>query len=301
MQTAIFGETGRWSLGRVSNTSLLLAFFAPALGIAFGSANGVPLDRLGGVIFVYWAFLLVSLLAAIWDVFSGSPKAIRRLGIVFVIAAVPVLTKVVFVTIQPAITVQAPPVVEVAPAQKTATGKGCQPEIVTGEPLTLTGHQAKRSGRIAWIFLVGNYYKWDFNVKITGNKRGAVGTAWADVESSAWYSTNLHPRRIEAEGQGSVECRQTPSGDKCDCFADGVGDSVVDEDFTLNVDVQSATTGSTATLKVSAAASLTGNGAALSEISVGKEPLGGKWQNPNTARGGISKTRSYSYRCVAAP
>ena len=301
METAIFGETGRWSLGRVSNTSLLLAFFVPALGIAFGSANGVPLDRLGGVIFVYWAFVLVSLLAAIWDFFSGSPKAIRRLTIFAAIAAVPVGMKLVLVAMQPAIAVQTAPVVEVASAQKTATAKGCQPEIVTAEPLTLTGHQAKRSGRIAWILLVGNYYKWDFNVKITGSRNGAIGAAWADVESSAWYSTNLHPRRIEATGQGSVECRPTPAGDKCDCFADGVGGSEVDEDFTLNVDVQSATTGPTATLKMSAAVNLAGNSAALSEISVGKEPVGAKWQNPNTARGGISKTRSYSYRCVAIP
>jgi len=146
------------------------------------------------------------------------------------------------------------------------------------------------------MFWIGNYYKWNFQLKITGDSSGATGTTSADVETSAWYSVKRHAKQIVATAKGNIECKL--AGDKCDCFADSSNQRKTEEDFALSADVQSTPLTAGAALKVSASADLSGN-MALSEISVGKDPVGIKLQTPNTARGGLSKAQSYSYRCVA--
>jgi len=294
MQTAIFGEMDTWSFGRLRDIFLILAFCLPSAGIAYGSANGVPLDRLGGVMVVYWAFIGVSLFAAVIEFFKRSPKASSRLGLIAAVAVVPIGAKVMSnVVAQPM--PAAPASVEEPSSQRLNSGKGCQLELITRPPLTATASKSGSSGRIAWIFLIGNYYKWDFRLKIEGDSSGAGGTASASVETSAWYSVKLHARPIVATARGNVECK--PAGDKCDCFAEPSNDRQTEEDFVLSVDVQSTPLAAGATQKVSASADLAGS-MGLSEISVGKDPVQAKLQTPNTARAGISKAKSYSYRCV---
>jgi hypothetical protein len=109
----------------------------------------------------------------------------------------------------------------------------------------------------------------------------------------------LHPKTIVATARGNVWCAASgDKGDKCDCFVDSPSDRETHEDFVVSVDTVGTALTAGANLKISAAADLSGS-TALSEISLGKDPVQVKLQNPNAARVGIAKAQSYSYRCVA--
>jgi hypothetical protein len=293
-------------LGRVRDIFLILAICVPGLVIALGSANGVPLERLGGVMAVYWPLILVSAYAAYRDFSQASPWARVRSIVIAAMIVVPVGAKAGTLLLAAPVSIENPVRSEMAhegaaAAQKTGSGKECKPELLTSESLTVTDSNSDSRGRLAWIFLIGNYYKWDFQLNITGDSNGATGTASAAVETSAWYSVNLHPKTIVATARGNVRC--VPSGDKgdkCDCFVNSSADRKTHEDFVVSVDAVGTALTAGADLKISAAADLSGS-TALSEISLGKDPLQVKFQNPNTARVGISKAQSYSYRCVAVP
>ncbi|HYL63022.1 MAG TPA: hypothetical protein VE077_10410 [Candidatus Methylomirabilis sp.] len=286
-----------WSYARVRDVFLVLAISAPAAAIALGSASGVPLERMGGVIVAGWAFLLMSLPGA----YAMRHVHKVRFVLIVVLPALLLATKPIFSYVGKSTIVEPNEEIEThaGAGQQTATGKGCQPELITQEPLTVMGSGKGTSGRYAWIFWIGNYYDWDFKLNITRDGSGATGTARADMETSPWYSLRRYKRTVVATARGNIRCTSSgDKGNKCDCFADSAADRKTVEDFVLSADVTGTALTTGANLKVTTAADLSGS-SGLSEMSVGKEPVSVKLQSPNTAHAGVSKIQSYSYRCVA--
>lgn len=282
------------SMGRARDVLLILAFCVPVAGLALGSAMGVPLDRLGGVMVAYWALVFMSLFAAAVEFAKRSRGAGSRLLLIGTIIILPVGAKVASgVFAQPIPITQSAP--EAASNVQVMPVKGCKPELVTREPLSVTDSKNGKSGRLAWYLWIGNYYEWKFQLYITADNDGASGRASVDAVVSSWYSVLPHAKSVTAFARGTIECK--PGGSGCTCFADSSSDRKTEGDFVVSVDVQGVMVPMGANLKVVSSADLSGT-MALSGLSVGQDPVHGTLQSPNTARGGISKSKGYSYRCI---
>jgi hypothetical protein len=204
-------QTG-WSFERVSWVSLALAFIVPIAGLVYGSATGVPLSQLGGVMIGFWAFALASVFAAFLDSRNRFRQVNRRLLLVGAVMVALPGAKIIALLVRPTmVTVRVEPVVVHPP-----TSIQCRPELVSSDSGPVSYSKTGASGQTAWVFGIGTYYQWALSGSIAADSSSVSSTASAVGISSAWYSFNPHERSAKASARGSIDCQAV--GTECVCF-----------------------------------------------------------------------------------
>src|SRR5438045_1754464 len=81
------------TMAQVSMLLLSLAVLLPLVGLVYGSARGLPLAQLGGVVIGYWVLALLSLVAAAIAFGTGASKSGMLLPVTTASILVPLALK----------------------------------------------------------------------------------------------------------------------------------------------------------------------------------------------------------------
>lgn len=285
------------SLERISALLLVLAITLPLLGLIYGTARGLPIQLLGGLMIVYWILELSSLIAAsIYLIVSDKG------GVLFSIAATattaPIALKVIT---QKVFEKDIKPVQLHRSNSANDPSTGCRPMLASSNSRQVAGSKRGDSGKVAWLFWIGNHYEWLLEYNIKADDSGITGSASATGTVCAWYSVIVRNRRAIASARGSVDCER--SNEHCLSVARPASHFDRDVDFCANVEVRTSESAGLSIIEVFCTADVSGT-QGLSSVSAGPSMHGvgvsASLQAPNNARGEIRKSESYTYRCVRA-
>lgn len=280
------------TMAHVSVLLLSLAILLPLVGLVYGSACGLPIEQLGGVMIGYWVLALLSLVAAGIASVTGAAKSGMLLPVTTASILVPLALKTASHLIAHEVT--KPPESASSTTTEPLSGK-CRPQLASGNVGNVAEWKTGQAGKWGWHFWIGNYYEWRLQYDIHADNSGATGTASAIGKVSSWYSLKVHPRNAVASAKGSIDCED--SQDKCLSVALPDSDFKRDRDFTASVEVRPSESGGRSVLEVACMAEVSGT-PGLSGVSAGPSGVGVNLQAPNAAHDEIRKSTSYSYRCV---
>ena len=280
------------TMAALSVLLLSLAILLPLVGLVYGSARGLPLAQLGGVMVAYWALALLSFVTAWIAYVTGAPNS----GILLAVTSASVGLPIAIKAASQGNLKEVPKSPESTPAPPTTQlPTNCRPQLASVGVGDAQDSQIGNAGKWAWHFWIGNYYEWRLEYDIRGYDSGAGGTASATGKVSSWHSLKVRHRNAVAYAKGSIDCES--SGDKCLSVALPGSDLKRDVDFVASVDVRTSESGGLSVMEVVCAAEVSGT-QGLSGLTVGPSGVGASLQTPNTARAEIRKSTAYSYRCV---
>jgi hypothetical protein len=271
---------------------LSLAILLPLVGLVYGSARGLPLAQLGGVMIAYWVLALLSLVAAGIAFGTGAAEGGMLLPVTATSIVVPLTLKIASQRTVEQVTKS---VESTSSTPTKQLSSNCRPQLASADVGDARDSQIGNAGKWAWHFWIGNYYEWRLEYYIHADDSGASGTASAIGKVSSWYALKVRHRNAVAAAKGSIDCEG--SADKCLSVARPESHSKRDLDFLAGVEVRSSESGGLSVMEVVCIAEVSGT-QGLSGLSVGPSGVGASLQTPNTARAETRKSRSYSYRCV---
>jgi len=280
------------TMADVSVLLLSLAILLPLLGLVYGSARGLPLAQLGGVMIAYWVLALLSLVASGIAFGSGAAKS----GILLPVTAASIVAPLALKIASQQKIEEVTKSLESKPSTPTKQlSSKCHPQLASADVGDVGNFKIGHAGKWGWYFWIGNYYEWRLEYYIHADDTGASGTASAIGKVSSWYSLKVRACKAVATAKGSLDCED--SADKCLSVARPESESEPDLDFVASVEVRSSESGGLSVMEVVCMAEVSGT-QGLSGLTVGLPGVGASLQTPNAARAAIRKSRSYSYRCV---
>lgn len=279
-------------MAAVSVLLLSLAILLPLVGLVYGSARGLPLAHLGGVMIAYWVLALLSFVAANIAFATGAPEGRMLFPVTAASIGVPLGLKFAAHRASEKVTKSLESTTSTPTNQSPSI---CLPQLASRDVGNARDSKVGNADQWLWHFWIGNYYEWQLEYDINADDSGATGTASATGRVSSWYSLKVRHRNAVATAKGSINCE--PSADKCLSVALPENDLKRDLDFVASVEVRSSESGGLSVLEVVCLAEVLGT-QGLSGLSLGPSGGGVSLQAPNAARDEIRKSKSYSYRCV---